>query len=199
MFPRTKTEKKVQTSFGKIALDNEHLLAQSTTSFGISSYAQEMICYVGQQMVFEDASELLNKLKVVDINGKQIERICHHYGGIIEEENQKMIETQSNQTYTEDERGKLHYAMVDGAMYLTREDGWKEAKLGRIIKAEDDINISHQRNMITNSTYVAHLGDHKGFFPKMEYYMDELKSLAIIADGARYIWKWADTFYPDAT
>lgn len=158
-----------------------------------------MMCYVGQQIVFEDASEMLNKMKGVDINAKQIERVCHHYGGIIEEETTQLLTTQPSQTYVEEERNKLHYAMVDGAMYLTREDGWKEAKLGRIFKAEDDIKISHQRNMITNSTYVAHLGDHKGFFPKMEYYMDELKSLAIIADGAKYIWKWADTFYPDAT
>ena len=89
--------------------------------------------------------------------------------------------------------------MVDGAMYPTREEGWKEAKLGRIFKAEDDIEISHHRNMIANSTYVAHLGNHKDFFSKMEYYMDGLKSLAIIADGARYIWKWADALYPDAT
>ena len=89
--------------------------------------------------------------------------------------------------------------MVDGAIYQTREEGWKEAKVGRIFKAEDDIEISYHRNMITNSTYVAHLGNHKEFFPKMEYYMDGLESLAIIADGARYIWKWADALYPDAT
>lgn len=180
-------------------MDKEHVLAQSTTSFGISSYAQEMMCYVGQQMVFKDASEMLSKLRGIDINSMQIERICHHYGSILEEENTQLIETQVSQTYPKEERDKLHYAMVDGAMYLTREDGWKEAKLGRIFKAEENVEISHQRNMITNSTYVAHLGNHHEFFPKMEYYMDGLKSLAIIADGARYIWKWADDLYPDAT
>jgi len=41
--------------------------------------------------------------------------------------------------------------MIDGVMYLTREDGGKEAKLGRIFKAEDDVNISYHRNMITNT------------------------------------------------
>ncbi|MEK7172414.1 MAG: hypothetical protein AAB740_00350 [Patescibacteria group bacterium] len=175
------------------------MLAQSTSGFGISSYTQELMCYVGQQMVFEEGSEMFNKMKGVNISGKQIERVCHHYGGIIEEENQQLIETQQSQTYTDEERNKLHYVMVDGSMYLTREEKWKEAKLGRVFKAEDDVAISYQRNMITTSTYIAHLGNQKEFFPKLEYHIDELRSLAIIADGAKYIWSWADTFYPDAT
>jgi len=53
---------------------------------------QELMCYVGQQMVFKEASELLSKLKGVDINSMQIERVCHHYGGILEESNNKMVE-----------------------------------------------------------------------------------------------------------
>jgi len=36
----------------------------------ISSYAQETMCYVGQLLVFEQASELLNELTCADFNAK---------------------------------------------------------------------------------------------------------------------------------
>jgi hypothetical protein len=89
--------------------------------------------------------------------------------------------------------------MVDGAMYLTKEEKWKEAKLGRIFNTENNIRISSNRSIISNSTYISHLGGIKDFFPKIEYHMDGLKSIVIIADGAKWIWNWADDFYPDAT
>lgn len=180
-------------------MSKEHVLAQSPSSFGISSYAQEMMCLVGQQMVFEDSENMLKALKGVNINAKQIERICHYYGGLIEQQDGEMIADKVCHTYDEEQRNQLHYAMLDGAMYLTREQKWKEAKIGRIFKATDMVEMSDKRNTITNSMYVAHLGAHKEFFPKFEYYLDDLKSLAIIADGATWIWKWAEAFYPDAT
>ena len=46
---------------------------------------------------------------------------------------------------------------------------------------------------------MSHLGGIKDFFPKLEYHLDGLKSVVIIADGAKWIWNWADDFYPEAT
>jgi hypothetical protein len=159
-----------------------------------------MMCFVGQQMVFEDAEGMLKALKGLEINAKQIERVCHYYGGLIEEQDEEMLKTQIYHCYEQEESTQLHYAMVDGAMYLTMEEGWKEAKIGRVFKAKDNFEISdNKRSIITNSMYVAHLGTHKEFFPKFEYYLDGLKSLVIIADGAKWIWNWAEDFYPDAT
>jgi hypothetical protein len=180
-------------------MSSEHILAQSPSSFGISSYAQELMCFVGQQMVFSDAEQMLHTLKGVNINAKQIERVCHYYGSLIEEEDAEMTKNQVCHSYSPGQRNQLHYAMLDGAMYLTREQKWKEAKIGRIFKANDMVELSDKRNTITNSMYVAHLGSQKEFFPKFEYYLDELKSLVIIADGATWIWKWADDLYPHAT
>jgi hypothetical protein len=162
----------------------------------ISSYTQEILCYVGQQAVFEEAQALLSKLLGVEINAKQIERVCHYIGEEIEKGDKSIIETQIHREYSLEEKNQLHYAMLDGAMYLTREDKWKEAKMGRIFKDSDNINISKNRGLITGSQYVVHLGGHKEFLSKFEYHLDGLKSLAIIADGATWIWNWADCFYP---
>lgn len=158
-----------------------------------------MICFIGQQSVFADGEETIRRLKGVDINAKQIERVCHHYGDKIEKQDYALINEGYLCEYETQKANQTHYVMIDGAMYLTREDKWKEAKLGRIFCAEDNVRISSQRSIISNSTYVSHLGSINQFFPKLEYYIDGLKSIVLIADGASWIWNWADDFYPDAT
>jgi len=153
---------------------------------------------MGQQNVFSEASELLKVTKGIDISGKQIENVVHHYGGILEEQFQEEIK-QGNAHYSEEEKATPHYVMADGAMYLTREEKWKEAKLGRIFSDKNHIEeINKNRGLICQSNYVAHLGSHKEFLDKLEYYLEPLKELIIIADGAKWIWNWADLFYENA-
>jgi hypothetical protein len=154
---------------------------------------------VGQQKVFVEAEQTLEILKGLKINAKQIERVCHHYGNLIEQQDAEMINSQVFREYEGAKSNQLHYAMIDGAMYLTKEEQWKEAKLGRIFNTNENVNVSKNRSIISNSTYVSHLGGIKDFFPKLEYHLDGLKSVVIIADGAKWIWNWADDFYPEAT
>lgn len=154
---------------------------------------------MGQQKVFVEAEETLEMLKGLKINAKQIERVCHHYGDLIEQQDAEMINSQVFREYEGTQGDQLHYAMIDGAMYLTKEEQWKEAKLGRIFNTNENVNVSKNRSIISNSTYVSHLGGIKDFFPKLEYHLDGLKSVVIIADGAKWIWNWADDFYPEAT
>lgn len=154
---------------------------------------------MGQQKVFVEAEETLEMLKGLKINAKQIERVCHHYGDLIEQQDAEMINSQVFREYEGTQGNQLHYAMIDGAMYLTKEEQWKEAKLGRIFNTNENVNVSKGRSIISNSTYVSHLGGIKDFFPKLEYHLDGLKSIVIIADGAKWIWNWADDFYPGAT
>jgi len=165
----------------------------------MSSYAQELSCYVGQQLVFEDASNMLESMKGLVIDAKQIERICHLYGQQLEDQQELEVEINQAKEYPKSAQKESHYVMVDGGMFLTREEGWKEVKLGRVFSAGNTINISKNRGMITDSNYVAHLGSHKEFFAKFEYYLDELPNPIFISDGAKWIWNWVDDFYSDAT
>ncbi len=153
---------------------------------------------MGQHLVFATASEVIQTLSGVDLNAKQIERICHKYGQWIEEEDLKLIETKGKQFYAKEQRQAVHYASVDGSMYLTRGEDWKEIKLGRIFRASDIIPLSEKRNTVVESTYVGHLGNHKDFLPKMEYHLEGLKNLVFIADGAKWIWNWVEDSYPNS-
>lgn len=167
--------------------------------FGISSYTQELMCYMGQHLVFETAQEVIQTISGVELNAKQIERICHKYGQLIEEEDLKLLEKSDKHAYSKEQSEALHYASVDGSMYLTREQDWKEIKLGRIFRAADIIEVNEKRNILVGSTYVGHLGNHKDFLPKMEYHLDGLKNLVFIADGAKWIWNWIEDNYPNCT
>ncbi len=164
----------------------------------ISSYAQETMCYVGQYLVFEEAEELINNFTGADINAKQIERVCHLYGQAIEDEDLYNIEVDQYEEILPCQRDKTHYVSVDGSMYLTREDGWKEIKLGRIFEQQDIVRTSKSRTVLTDSQYVAHLGGSKDFPPKMEYHIENLKNKVFLADGATWIWNWVEDNYPDS-
>jgi hypothetical protein len=162
----------------------------------MSSYLQEIVCYIGQDKVFEDGEATLRKLRGIEVSAKQIERVSHYYGEKLEEKLSEAIEKSEPNVKIKDSE-KIHYAMVDGSMLLTREDKWKEIKLGRIFKAEDTIKISKDRKMITHSSYVSHLGGHKEFTDKMEYFLDSIKKIVFIGDGAKWIWSWASETYPE--
>jgi hypothetical protein len=153
---------------------------------------------MGQHLVFESASEVIQTLSGVEMSAKQIERVCHKYGQWLEAEDSQLIEKQGKRSYSVEERKDTHYASVDGSMYLTREEGWKEIKLGRIFSASDLVELSEKRNTLVQSTYVGHLGNHKEFLPKMEYHLDGLKNLVFVADGAKWIWNWVEDSYPDS-
>ena len=130
------------------------------------------------------------------MSAKQIERICHHYGNLLEEEQQKAIRKGGKDKAIK--TAGLHYAMVDGGMVLTREEKWKEMKLARIFKADEVVTLSKNRGYIADSLYVAHLGGHNDFFQKVEYHLDTIADKAFLGDGAKWIWKWVDANYPEA-
>lgn len=157
---------------------------------------QELACYAGQQVVFEESSQMLSFIGGIEMNAKQIERICHYHGQQIEDAIQEQIETGDDKIYADNH--ERYYVMIDGSMYLTREEKWKEIKLGRIFRDTHNIKISRHRGLITQSEYVCHLGVHTDFFEKLGVYIETLKQPVFINDGAKWIWEWVETHYPNA-
>jgi len=70
------------------------------------------MCYFGQSVVFEEASSMINSLTGCDFNAKQVERICHLYGGLLDEKTCETIETGESKAYLEEEKQELHYAIL---------------------------------------------------------------------------------------
>jgi hypothetical protein len=82
--------------------------------------------------------------------------------------------------------------MADGSFLLTGEDGWKETKVGRLFEGKDNFPVSDGRQMIHQSSYCAHLGNHREFIAKFDSLIGEKTNLVFIADGAKWIWNWIE-------
>ncbi len=178
-----------------MTLPRQHcLLDSSQHGFGLSPYLQELGCYVGQLCPFDEASEVLKRLTGVVLCDKQIERLCHHHGQLLEDE-----------LYTDTVEGPdqtPYYVELDGSMVLTRPEqqqpgGWKELKLARLFKAQDVLTIK-QRTTIRQSDYVAHLGEHTLFTQQVAARIGPKRNLIAIGDGARWIWDFFGEHYPQA-
>ena len=172
-------------------MDSQHCIApKGKTGFRVSAYLQELACYVGQQLSFDEASDSLLRIGGISLTDKQIERISHEYG--------QVIESVLYEDIIKPKDPNLHYAMMDGSMCLIRKEGWKEVKLGRIFSKDDLLTIK-KRGSIRQSDYVAHLGKHEDFLRKFECRLSDKTNIVAIADGARWIWDFWDENYPQAT
>jgi hypothetical protein len=170
-----------------------------TEKFCISSKLQDIMCLLSQNMVFEEAEKTLKTLLGIDICNKQHQRISEYYGEKLEE---------SEENYQDDslevplvispESSEPVYTTIDGSMVYTREEGWKEMKVGRIYSETSRVSVQETRTEVTDSFYVCTLGNNKDFFKKFEPYIDPYQHKVFIADGAKWIWNWVEDFYGDS-
>ena len=197
--PKSKNEQiTILTSMGDITFPKRHPLAVAPGGFKISAYVQEQFCRVGTKIIFEEASEEINKLMGIETNAKQIERLCHHYGELLDQVDWRESYNDSIQLKIPVVK-RLTYAMMDGSMILTRQkdEPWKEVKLCRTFQNSERIeNISNRRNYIGHSNYAAHLGGHHDFFDKVLEMLPTQAPLVFICDGAKWIWNWIDEYFP---
>ncbi len=170
-------------------------MSESPNGFGISVKLQENLCLLGQSEVFEDGSALLKKLLGLTMSAKQIQRVSESYGALIEEKELNSIVKEEG--LKAEKENDLTYVMLDGSMIFTREEGWKEIKVGRIFSAESIVQVQEKRKEITESLYVCHIGKHTDFLDKINNHVECYLKKVCIGDGAKWIWNWADDSYPD--
>jgi len=192
-------KKKLKSSFGDILISNKHPLAQMANSFRMTPFLQDQVCFIGQKEVFEEGSETIFRLMGIDVSNKQIQRISEYYGQRLESEAIEGKEQLPASNYAEKKPSEFRYGMVDGSMVFTKEEKWKEIKLGRVFKGSDNIPISKDRHWIQESAYCAYLGNFQPFLERFELLLIGFPNIVFIADGAKWFWDWVTTFYPQAT
>jgi hypothetical protein len=158
---------------------------------------QEKMVYVGHLDCYQKSNEILEKLVSVKVSTSQIYRVTDTYGAQIGKTTGPQERTLSP-VGTEE----VLYAEADGGMVLTRKDGWKEVKVGRLFKSADCIHAGEKPGYISHSQYKAHLGDSKTFCRQMEDLIDAYEvnnnNLVFISDGAPWIKNWIEDAYPKA-
>lgn len=160
---------------------------------------QELMAYAGQLECYGECNEILSKFLSVEVSVMQVYRVTNTYGGLLE---QQVIKGEITGDPFDLKEGEAIYAMVDGSMIFTREEGWKEVKLGRIFKESECMKINDKRGWIRDSRYEAYLGGSRIFTHRFEQKLDSypcLKDkLIFISDGAAWIKKWIEDAYPEA-
>lgn len=173
-------------------------MCQHTKKFGISGKLQEVICLLAQGHVFEEGEELLKELLGLDISAKQIQRVSEHYGQALETQEQEYVNGRKKPPVLKLKNpGEPVYIMFDGSMVFTREEKWREMKVGRIFTESACVPIQEGRREILQSQYVCHLGGHTGFLEKWESRTEAYSNKICIADGAKWIWNWVEDSSPD--
>ena len=161
----------------------------------MSGYLQDIVAYLGSDYVFDEASQVLEKLLQVDVSAKQVERVSEKLGMILESKHSlgdcfDSDLQESQQVYT--------YVQLDGSMILTREQQWKEVKLGRVFQLPINQVLSDEHVPIKHSEYVAYLGDSTTFSNRLSQRIPQVELPIFIADGATWIWNWVEKYYPNS-
>ena len=178
-------------------MSTTHIFSQSGNGFKQSPLFQELILATSAESQYSISKELLCKYLDLDITEMQLYRITTHYGEALA----PILEKAKSLHPLSDDKECL-YAMADGSFLLTREDSWKETKLGRIFREKDCSHIEGKANTIKASQYVSHLGDCKKFTAKMDVVLDDYgqlnERLIFITDGAKWLKNWMEDAYPKA-
>jgi len=196
-YPKIAIQKKVLTTWGKVELPKSHILCQGTSKFAITERLRELACLTGQAEVYDQASELLDRIGGVSISGMQIKRLCTYYGSLLDPLIKANYEAVIPQLPKKSTKQKV-YVMVDGAMLSIRPNEWREIKLGRVFTDDNIVQLSESRREARQSIYVNHLGRVNEFFPKLERHLVNYPHKVIVGDGAKWIWNWAEDNYPGA-
>jgi hypothetical protein len=162
---------------------------------------QELMTYAGQLECYAECNEVLSKFLQVEVSVMQVHRVTNTYGRLLEQQTATIEPLEEVLDIKADE--SQVYAMTDGSMILTREEGWNEVKLGRLFKESDCMEVGAQRGWIKHSAYEAYLGDSRRFTQrfeqKLEPYRHLKERLIFITDGALWIKNWMEDAYPQAT
>ena len=157
---------------------------------------EELMVYAGQLDSYEKSNEIIREFTSIDVSTTQCYRVTDFYG------DQMGDTVNKERTLTPVRKDEVLYVEADGSMVLTREQSWSEVKLGRFFKSGDCIHAGSKSGWISNSQYVAHLGNSKDFTKLMDNLIESYgklgNRLVFISDGAVWIRNWIEDAFPDA-
>jgi hypothetical protein len=193
-------EKKIRklTRFGKISIHKDHSFSKASNGFQISPRMQELMVYAGQLDSYERCNEVIQQFTDIEVSTAQVYRLTDAYGQAVEPQVNK------EPTLTPVRKDEPVYVQADGSMLLTREEGWKEVKVGRIFKSSDCIHTEQQPagGWIRHSQYVAQLGSSSDFTAQLDELIEDYgkagNPLIFLSDGAVWIRNWIADAFPGA-
>lgn len=152
--------------------------------------------YAGQLDCYERCNVILEKFIDIEVSASQVYLVTDCYGKAAEKE------VNVCRSLEPVKKAEVLYVEADGSMLLTRDDGWKEVKVGRMFTSGSCIDPNGKSSWIRHSQYVAHLGNSKDFTRQMDTLIESYgtlgKRLVFISDGGAWIKNWIADAFPEA-
>ena len=205
-------EKGINLLFGKVVLKRALYHCQGCDSYirplddlwelpsGRNSEGVERVSsLLGTFMPFETAEEVLWETSGVSLSDNTIRTVSENIGSEMEQVIQTEIENSQRHELPEPQAEVLA-VLTDGTMVNTRDEQWKEVKVGAIAsysrKNEKELELEH-------ASYTSFLGDVEGFRPRLwsEAYRrgtQGREATLFLGDGSHWIWNLADELFPGA-
>jgi Uncharacterised protein family (UPF0236) len=186
----------MKTSFGDLEVAYANPLCKKVNGFHISPRLQEIMMLYGERDCYAEAPVMLQETLGISVSTSQVYRVTDTYGAELKkrEENKRLLPLLM--------KDEILYMGFDGSFIFSREEGWKEVKVGRLFKSTDCLRGDEKRSWIRNSQYIAHLGDHQTFIGQADKLIESFgplgNRLVCISDGAAWIRNWIEDSYPNA-
>ena len=157
---------------------------------------QDLFVYAGQLDCYARSNEVLEKFIDIQVSTAQVYLVTDCYG---QASSEVVNDSRSLEPVKKDE---VLYVEADGSMVLTREDGWREVKVGRMFTSGSCIDPNGKSSWIRHSQYIAHLGNSHVFTTQMDELIESYgrlgNRLVFIADGGTWIKNWVEDSFPQA-
>jgi hypothetical protein len=179
---------------------------------GISAGLDETLALMGSRAPFEEATDVLQRLTLVNISPNSCKTATETLGQTIAAQENKTVSDAWNSKkcilppLPETIPERL-YVSMDGTMVHTHEDGWKEMRLGAVYtttaapskKRPDQLDIRAR-----DASYFADFADPASFGRGLwaEAYrrgVSQTKEVVAIGDGAHWIWDQVHEHFPQAS
>ncbi|MCB9126690.1 MAG: ISKra4 family transposase [Ardenticatenales bacterium] len=187
---------------GKAPLDYQLGLCAGSFSRGLS----ELMALLGAtQDAFEQATDVLQRLTLVEVSSSSLRRVTTELGALARAEEEAVVVAAwaGDDPEIENQIAADHpfYISMDGIMVNNREIGWKECKVGAVYHTKVDRNnkvraIDH--SYIADLTTAAPFGQPL-WVEAQRRGLARASHVVVIGDGAEWIWKLAAEHFPQAT
>lgn len=176
-------------------LDDKWELPAGHNSEGV----ERVTALLGAYMPFETAEKVLLETSGVSLSDSSIRAISENIGADMESIIEEEIEKSLNDALPEPEADVMA-VFSDGAMVNTREEQWKEVKVGAVASFS---RTGEKQLKLKQNTYTAYLGTVEDFKPRLwaEGYRRGAKgreATLFLGDGSPWVWNLADELFPHA-
>ena len=176
-------------------LDSDWGLPAGHNSEGVERVA----ALLGAYMPFETAEEVLQETAGVTLSDSSIRSISEAIGAEIETITQVEVEKSQKEDPPETQ-AEIMAIYTDGAMVNTREEQWKEVKVGAVASFN---RTGPKQIKLDRTTYTAYLGGVEEFKPRLwaegfRRGVQGKEATLFLGDGSPWVWNLADELFPHA-